>query len=175
MAVYADHAALANDDRLYTCKTCGEQFPAARMAKTRKVGRVYTYRTCLPCTNVYKRKLERKLASAPRGEDGTIVEAPLESDPAPARLLVELLREDRQRWRFDFAAAWTEDVAFVLARIPNPHQRTSWRKALTSTRDAWAAAWANEPGPGERLSPALVDESSAEPSGERTSLRLDVA
>lgn len=79
-------------------------------------------------------------------------------DPAPPRLLAELLREDRDRWGYDFGAAWSENLEFVLARVIGRIERESWREVLEATRDCWAAAWANEPGPGERLSSALLNE-----------------
>jgi hypothetical protein len=174
MASFVDYAAVAADETIYTCNVCGGEFQAVEMSKAWKAQfeRIYVGRRCLRCTALYKRKRERRLAAAPRGEDGTtIIEALLESDPAPARLLVDLLRDDRDRSHFDFAVAWAEDVAFVLARIPNVGERELWREAFESLRSAWQAAWSNAPGPGWRLSPALADE----PSSERVPALLVVA
>ncbi|HEY5342712.1 MAG TPA: hypothetical protein VIJ66_03530 [Solirubrobacteraceae bacterium] len=153
------------DDALYICRACDGEFPASRMAKSHKRGALIIYGACLGCTNARKRARERD----ERSENGRLIEEVNAPDPSPCRLLADLLREDRDRWHFDFEQAWTEDLRFVLERIANPHQRTSWREVLTSTRDAWAAAWANEPGPGSQLTPTLA---AHEPPSEREPVLL---
>jgi hypothetical protein len=131
------------------------------MAKTRKKGIQRSTGVCLECDGARKRHQERIRAATPRGADGTLVEAILESDPAPARLLAGLLREDRDRMGFTFARSWSEDVEFVLARIER-HERKPWREAFRATRAAWEAAWSDTAGPGWALTPELAAWSSDE-------------
>jgi hypothetical protein len=93
----------AAETKLYTCRACGaEDVPFERMTKSTKRGRMVVYRECLSCSNARKRRAEQERAAAPRSEDGTIIEPVTVSDPAPARLLADLLREDRDRWQFPF-------------------------------------------------------------------------
>jgi hypothetical protein len=159
MATVADRPAPTDDATLYTCNVChGGPFALVEMEKSRRRGVWRVTTRCLRCANVRKRQQERRLADAPRGADGTIVEALLESDPAPARLLVELLREDRDRWHVEFAAAWSDEIAFVLSRIANRDERELWRVTFESTRSVWQANWSNAPGPGRQLSHELADE-----------------
>ena len=157
MATVVDHAEnpsnvelVEGDEALYTCKRCGEQVPASRMTKSFKKGSLYVYRVCLKCSNARKREYERQ---AIRRADGTLVEPVRESDPWPAQLLVDLLRDDRDHWSFDFDTAWGENVAFVLARIPKLAERDLWREAFEGTRTAWQAAWSNVPATRPRYVP----------------------
>lgn len=62
-------------------------------------------------------------------------------DPAPARLLGQLMREDRAAG-VDFATAWDSNVQYVLDHIGNVmRDREQWRIAFESTRGAWARGW----------------------------------
>jgi hypothetical protein len=147
-----------DDTTTYACKTCGGRFPAARMSKSARRGGVVVYGRCLTCNRVIKRRQEQERNATPRStKTGTLVEAPAQCDPAPARLLGALLRDDRDVYGFGFSAVWAEDVEFVLARVGNPLERKQWREAFEATRSTWAAAWAGVDGPGSRLSADLAD------------------
>jgi hypothetical protein len=147
----------AAETTLYACRVCGaEDVPIERMTKSTKRGRTVVYRECLSCSNARKRRAEHERAIAPRAEDGTVIEPVTASDPAPARLLADLLREDRDRWAFPFDVAWQECVTFVLARL-SPAERQSWREVFEDTRDAWQAAWSDTPGPGAGIAAELAD------------------
>jgi hypothetical protein len=142
---------------LYACRVCGaEDVPIERMTKSTKRGRMVVYRECLSCSNARKRRAEHERAIAPRAEDGTVIEPVTVSDPAPAGLLADLLREDRGRWALPFDVAWEESVTFVLGRL-SAAERQSWREVFEDTRDAWQAAWSEAPGPGAGLAVELVD------------------
>jgi hypothetical protein len=147
----------AAETTVYACRVCGaEDVPIERMTKSTKRGRMVVYRECLSCSNARKRRAEQERAAAPRSEDGTVIEAVTASDPAPARLLADLLREDRDRWGFPFDVAWAEALAFVLGRL-SAAERRSWREVFDCTHDAWQAAWSEAPGPGAGLAVELVD------------------
>ncbi len=147
----------AAETTLYACRVCGaEDVPIERMTKSTKRGRIVVYRECLSCSNARKRRAEQERAAAPRTEDGTVIEPVSISDPAPARLLADLLREDRGRWAFPFEVAWAEGLAFVLGRLSTAERR-SWGEVFEDTRDAWQAAWSDAPGPGAGLDAELVD------------------
>ena len=130
------------------------------MEKSSYRGRVKLSGWCLKCSNARKRRQERERASAPRSEDGAIVEPVAESDPWPAQQLVEMMREDRDHWQLAFADAWSEDLRVVLDGISSDGEREDWQDAFESTRAAWEAAWSGEPGPGDQLSPELVSDPS---------------
>jgi hypothetical protein len=151
----------AAETTAYACRVCGaEDVPIERMTKSTKRGRMVVYRECLSCSNARKRRAEQERAAAPRSEDGTVIEPVMASDPAPARLLADLLREDRDRWRFPFDVAWAEGLAFVLGRL-SAAERESWRRVFKDTRDAWQAAWSDAPGPGAGIAAELADALSA--------------
>jgi hypothetical protein len=142
---------------LYACRVCGaEDVPIEHMTKSTKRGRMVVYRECLSCSNARKRRAEHERAIAPRAEDGTVIEPVTVSDPAPARLLADLLREDRDRWRFPFEVAWADGTAFVLGRL-SAAERQSWREVFEDTRDAWQAAWSDTPGPGAGIRAELIE------------------
>ena len=142
---------------LYACRVCGaEDVPVERMTKSTKRGRMVVYRECLSCSNARKRRAEQERAAAPRSEDGAIIEPVTVSDPAPARLLAEMLREDRDRWRFPFDVAWADALAFVLGRL-SAAERRAWLEVFEDTRDAWQAAWSEAPGPGAGMTDELAD------------------
>src|ERR1700744_5624851 len=144
------------ETKLYTCRVCGaENVPLDRMSKSMKRGRTMVYRSCLPCSNARKRRAEHERATAPRAGDGAVIEPVTVSDPAPARLLADLLREDRDRWAAPFDVAWTDDLDFVLGRL-SAAERQSWREVFEDTRAAWQAAWSDALGPGAGLSAELV-------------------
>jgi hypothetical protein len=114
---------------------------------------------CLGCAEAGRSSTVREQRAVIREAYGHVFveSAP---DPAPARLLYELMREDRDRWGFDFDGAWHENVEFVLERIEGKgqeHERAQWRIALEGLRDAWQAAWDCRPGPGSGLRGALLD------------------
>ncbi len=141
----------------YACRACGaEDVPIERMTKSTKRGRMVVYRECLSCSNARKRRAEQERAAAPRTEDGTVIEPVTASDPAPARLLVDLLREDRDRWGIPFSVAWAEAVTFVLGRL-SAAERQSWREVFEDTQDAWQAAWSDAPGPGASIRAELIE------------------
>jgi hypothetical protein len=147
----------AAETTLYVCRVCGAQaVPLDRMSKSNKRGRMMIYGACLSCSNARKRRAEQERAAAPRSEDGTVIEPVTASDPAPARLLADLLREDRGRWAFPFDVAWEESVTFVLGRL-SAAERQSWRDAFEQTREAWQAAWSEAPDPGAGLEAELID------------------
>jgi hypothetical protein len=165
-------------ESLYDCKLCGgSEIRFADMAKSRskKDGRQYTWGVCLACDRKRKRRWERMRASIPRGENGRVVEAVAPaSDPWPARMLGELLRDDRDRGHFDFTDVWEENVKFVLRRV-RPPERKAWRAAFEETRAGWQAAFDRVPGPGFTLSEELTDEPVDSLSGELVPVLLDVA
>jgi hypothetical protein len=153
----------AAETTLYVCRVCGaEDVPLSRMSKWRRRDRLLKVDSeCLSCATRRKRRAERELAAAPRAEDGvTLIEPVSISDPAPARLLGELLREDRARWTFPFDVAWEDCVTFVLGRL-DAAERQSWREAFDSTRNAWQTAWNEAPGPGAGLEADLIALSEA--------------
>jgi hypothetical protein len=187
------HAAAADDGTatVRVCRICGLTKPLAEFPRTKDsiTGQPLFLRRCRPCHRVRKAERDRQ-----RREAGDVPSSSTERerrarirrafghdfvegapDPAPARLLVDLLREDRDRWRFDFDGAWREDVDFVLAQVDRDAERTAWREVFQSTRAAWEAAWSGEPapGPGWSLSPALAaDDPSIVPSSDRAPLLL---
>jgi hypothetical protein len=147
----------AAEKTLYACRVCGaEDVPIERMTKSTKRGRMIIYGACLSCSNARKRRAEHERAIAPRAEDGTVIEPVTASDPAPARLLAELLLEDRDRWAAPFDVAWADDLAFVLGRL-SATERQSWQEVFEDTRDAWQAAWSDALGPGVGLGAELAD------------------
>jgi hypothetical protein len=147
----------AAETTLYVCRVCGAQdVPLDRMSKSARRGRMMIYGACLSCSNARKRRAEQERAAAPRSDSGTVIEPVTASDPAPARLLTDLLREDRDRWGFPFDVAWAEAIAFVLGRL-SAAERRSWREVFEDTRAAWQAAWSDAPGPGAGLTAELVD------------------
>jgi hypothetical protein len=140
------------DGATHVCRECGGVFTFAGMAKEGSRGGQRRAGTrCLRCMRARKREQERRLVAAPRGLDGTLVEAVSLPDPWPATLLAELLRADRTGGGADFESAWAERVPLVLSRLTDNRERTSWWEALTATRAAWAAAWADAAGPGSGL------------------------
>jgi hypothetical protein len=98
---------------------------------------------CLPCNRRYKVRQERRLAAAPRDEDGNLIEPVEDVDPAPARRLVELLADSR-RHGLAFEQAFAADCAFAVRELETTEQE-SWRRAFEATRSAWQAAWRREP------------------------------
>jgi hypothetical protein len=147
----------AVETTLYTCRACGaKDVPIERMTKSIKRGRMVVYRECLSCSNARKRRAEQERAAAPRSEDGSVIEPVSISDPAPARLLADLLLEDRGRRTLPFDVAWEEGVRFVLDRL-SAAERRAWREVFEDTRNAWQAAWSDAPGPGAGLDVELVD------------------
>jgi hypothetical protein len=83
-----------------------------------------------------------------RRADGAVPEPIREPNGAPARELRELLAEDRDDPRLSdwtFEDAWTDDVAFVLARITNTNLRTDWRRIFAETKPDWQAGWDRRP------------------------------
>jgi hypothetical protein len=154
-----------------TCRHCGQTKPAPEFVKG--------LNTCRTCRSAHRRAdFERRRAAGDPLTSSTqrqkraelrqrlgwreVEEAP---DPAPARLLGELLRYDRD-YGIDFTTAWTEDVQFVLDRVRGPRktqERESWALAFQATRAAWESAWSGEAaGPGSSLSPALLAALSGE-------------
>jgi hypothetical protein len=110
---------------------------------------------CLACRRAQKRRHQKGLGH----QDRLLSEAP---DPEPARYLRELLAEARVRG-LSFDAAWhgTEEeigaVEWVLANVADEQDRDQWRRAFHSTRTGWRSAFNGWPGPGQRLTPALLD------------------
>lgn len=81
-------------------------------------------------------------------------------DPAPARMLAELLIDDRDVYKLGFSEAWAEALEFVLERIEGKsvlQERADWAIAFESQRAAWQAAWERRPGPGSSLTASLLD------------------
>jgi hypothetical protein len=69
-------------------------------------------------------------------------ETALDADPRLAKLRQHL---DAARGRgLTFAEAWDSGQQIVLDGLA-AHERTEWRRALTSTRDAWGRAYAGLP------------------------------
>lgn len=170
----------ADDTSLRTCKVCGETKPLDLFTRTNPSADVQPHylRTCRLCRNAERAEYaRRRRREAGESSSSTVREqrarvrsayghALVDSAPDPwvPRLLHELLR-DSQRIGLPFDVAWSDDLEFVLARIQHRHaraERESWREAFEATRDAWEAAWSNEPGPGWQLNPALIDQLSGE-------------
>ena len=82
---------------LYACRVCGaEDVPIERMTKSTKRGRmVVLSRSACPARTPAS-GVPSKNAPPRRAVDGTVIEPVTVSDPAPARLLADLLREDRR-------------------------------------------------------------------------------
>lgn len=142
-----DLFALAGKGRLYKCKVCRNRQRVETEHRRREAGELLTSST------------EREQRSRRRAAfgHGFVESAP---DPAPARLLAELLNEDRALG-FALEAVWAEDVDFVLGLIRKHNgvlaARAEWREVFEATRTAWEAAWLRQPGPGFRLSRELID------------------
>jgi hypothetical protein len=62
----------------------------------------------------------------------------------------ELCEEDR-RAGYSAEEVIDDNIRVVSRRFP------AWREALEDTRDAWRAAYEGVAGPGDRLSPALLE------------------
>jgi hypothetical protein len=121
-------------------------------------------RVCLDCAEAGRSSTVRQ-QRADRAEaygHNLVDHAP---DPAPAKLLGELLRYDRE-FGVPFAEAWASSVEFVLERVSgrrNAQERASWAEAFRCTRSAWQAAWRGQTdGPGSTLTPVLLDAFSGE-------------
>jgi hypothetical protein len=109
---------------------------------------------CKPCHRALKRQRECR-RERERRPDGVVPEATVEPDNAPARVLRVMLAEDRERNVRPFDDAWAQDLRSALESLHSPERR-AWTEALEATREAWAAAYAGVPGPGESLSPEIV-------------------
>jgi hypothetical protein len=173
------HTDATDDTSLRTCKVCGETKPLDLFTRTTASADAQPrhLHTCRLCRNAERVEYARRRREAGEPSSSTAREqrarvraayghALVDSAPDPSvpRLLGELLR-DSQRIGLPFDVAWSDDLEFVLARIQHRHakaERESWRDAFEATRDSWEAAWSNEPGPGWRLNPALIDQFSGE-------------
>lgn len=175
-AAVADEPAVVE---LRTCRKCDERKPLDQFVKTGKGYRLHTCKTCRNAQRaaqgrrrraageVLSSSTEREARARMRAAFGHrhVEEAP---NPAPARLLVDLLRDSR-RVGMSFAEAWSEDVEFVLARIRSRSpgaERESWREAFESTRANWEASYNRVKAPDTGLDVGMV----AEPSGDRSDL-----
>jgi hypothetical protein len=154
-----------------TCRDCNEMKPTEAFCRTNSADGPRYLHKCKACRNKQRRgtglssstERERKARVRAAYGHGFVDAAP---DPTIPAVLGELLREDRDRWGFDFAATWDENVAFTLARVRRRQDRESWQEAFASTRGAWEAAYNGVDGPGWQLSHALLDGSDADELGE---------
>lgn len=135
-----DDFPVVNGQYLRFCQTCHLAARRARYARMKDQG------TSSSTQRQKRTELRRRL-----GHD-LYEQTP---DPQPARLLVDCLIDSR-RLGLTFEEAWSDDVEFVLERF-TLHAREQWADAFAATRPAYEAAWSNTPGPGMRLSVALLD------------------
>lgn len=170
---------------LRTCKRCSERKPLDAFVRTNASGDQPRYlHLCRACKNAYRAAQHRRqvdagevLSSSTARERQARIRAAYghdfvryAPDPAPARLLLDLLADSR-RVGLPFDVAWSEDVEFVLAHTRTrpggiEAERASWREAFESTKTAWRAAYEGVDAPDYHLGMELV----AEPSGDRSDL-----
>jgi hypothetical protein len=63
-------------------------------------------------------------------------------DPRPARLLLDLFREDRTIYAGGaFEDIWKDNVRVVLDSVPGAREREACASAFTNTRSAWEQAY----------------------------------
>ncbi len=158
-------ATIAADVETRTCKLCHQDKPLHDFARSTG-GRL---RTCKSC-----RAAARRTADTARRSAGLPVltsqqrerqadlrrrlghsEVELAPDPAPARLLGELLDAGRRRGE-TFDDVWIEATSSVLGGIDSGREREDWRRAFDATGAAWRAGWDRQH-VGLTLSPALLD------------------
>jgi hypothetical protein len=128
--------------RLHTCRACHNRRRVEEAQRLREAGDLR-----------YSSVERERLAQTARALGWDLERSA--PDPAPVKLLHELLRDSR-RAGMDFAAAWTEDVESALADVRPAGHRRSWREALEDTRDAWRLAYERADG-ALALTPALLD------------------
>lgn len=115
---------------------------------------------CLSCAEAGRNSTVRQARADRRAAFGhAFVEAA--PDPAPVRLVGDLLAESRAAGR-EFDSAWSQAVDVALETVKDRPKREQWHEALEATRDAWLAAYDRRTGSGDGCTARLSTRSTVD-------------